>query len=58
MCIIDTHLPLIYLERFAYPWLDDFPPLKRNASFETYWHQAAELGIEQALHLEVDVARH
>jgi len=54
--ILDTHLHLIYLDRFAYPWLDGVPALKRNFHLETYAREAATAGIAQALHMEVDVA--
>jgi predicted TIM-barrel fold metal-dependent hydrolase/L-rhamnose mutarotase len=56
MRIVDTHLHLVYLDRFSYPWLDDSPPLKRQWTFESYWAEAQRLGIETALHMEVDVA--
>ncbi|MEQ1899642.1 MAG: amidohydrolase family protein [Devosia sp.] len=53
MRIIDTHLHLIYLDRFAYPWLDGVPPLKRQWDAPSYWAEAAKLGIDTALHMEV-----
>src|SRR5688572_9956208 len=56
MRILDTHLHLIYPERFSYPWLDDAPELKRRWSVEAYFAEAEGLGIEQAIHMEVDVA--
>jgi len=56
MPIIDTHLHLIYPEKFAYPWLDGAPALKRLFSAESYFAEASGLGIEAALHMEVDVA--
>jgi predicted TIM-barrel fold metal-dependent hydrolase len=56
MRIIDTHLHLVYLDRFSYPWLDGEPALKRQWPVESYFAEAASLGIEQALHMEVDVA--
>lgn len=54
--IIDTHLHLIYLDRFAYPWLDSVPALNRDFTLESYLPQAEAAGIAQALHMEVDVA--
>jgi predicted TIM-barrel fold metal-dependent hydrolase len=54
--IVDAHLHLIYLDRFAYPWLHGVPPLNRNFGLETYLPQAEEAGIVQAIHMEVDVA--
>src|SRR5687768_2443919 len=54
--IIDTHLHLVYLNRFAYPWLDVVPALNRDFTLETYLPQAEAAGIAQALHMEVDVA--
>jgi predicted TIM-barrel fold metal-dependent hydrolase len=55
MRIIDTHLHLIDLERLRYPWLDGVPALKRDFTLEDYWRKARPLGIEGALHMEVDV---
>jgi predicted TIM-barrel fold metal-dependent hydrolase len=55
MRIIDTHLHLIDLPRFRYPWLDAEPALKRNFTLETYKAQARPAGIESMLHMEVDV---
>lgn len=56
MRILDTHLHLVYPERFSYPWLDSTPSLNRPWSVEAYWAEATALGIESALHMEVDVA--
>lgn len=55
MRIVDTHLHLVYQDRFTYPWLDGAPPLKRQWTAEDYFAQAEPLGIETALHMEVDV---
>ena len=54
--IIDTHLHLIYPDRLSYPWLSGAPHLNRPWSLEDYWKEARPLGIEAALHMEVDVA--
>ncbi len=56
MRIVDTHLHLVYLDKFAYPWLAGAPPLNRQWPVEDYWAEAEKLGIEAALHMEVDVA--
>lgn len=56
MRIIDTHLHLIYPERFSYPWLLDAPALNKPFRLEDYWAEARALGITDALHMEVDVA--
>ncbi|MGN6487400.1 MAG: amidohydrolase family protein [Devosia sp.] len=56
MRIVDTHLHLVYQDRFSYPWLAGAPALNRDWSVESYWAEAAPLGIEAALHMEVDVA--
>lgn len=56
MRILDTHLHLIYQDRLSYPWLDDSPPLNRQWTVEDYFAEAEALGIESALHMEVDVA--
>jgi predicted TIM-barrel fold metal-dependent hydrolase/L-rhamnose mutarotase len=55
MRIVDTHLHLIYLDRFSYPWLEG-TPLKRSWTLEEYLAEAEKLGIETSLHMEVDVA--
>jgi predicted TIM-barrel fold metal-dependent hydrolase len=55
MRIVDTHLHLIYPETFSYPWLDNAPELKRPWTAESYWAEAEDLGIEAAIHMEVDV---
>jgi predicted TIM-barrel fold metal-dependent hydrolase len=56
MRILDTHLHLVHLDRFSYPWLADVPPLNRQWSAESYFAEAVPLGVEAALHMEVDVA--
>jgi predicted TIM-barrel fold metal-dependent hydrolase len=56
MRIVDTHLHLVYQRRFAYPWLAGAPALNRDWRIEDYLAQALPLGIETALHMEVDVA--
>lgn len=55
MRIVDTHLHLIYLDKFSYPWLRGVPPLNRQWDWPSYWAEAQKLGIEAALHMEVDV---
>lgn len=54
--ILDTHLHLVYPDRFSYPWLANAPELNRAWSWESYFAEAGPLGIEAALHMEVDVA--
>lgn len=56
MRILDTHLHLVYPNRFSYPWLADAPEINRPWSLEAYFDEALPLGIETALHMEVDVA--
>ncbi len=56
MRIVDTHLHLVYRDRFSYPWLADAPPLNRQWTADDYFAKAIALGIETALHMEVDVA--
>lgn len=53
---IDTHLHLIDRSRLGYPWLAGVPALDRDFLHEEYALQARRLGIEAALHMEVDVA--
>ena len=56
MRILDTHLHLIYPDRFSYPWIGPGHPLNREWSHESYFAEAVPLGIEAALHMEVDAA--
>ncbi len=56
MRIVDTHLHLVYQDRFSYPWLEGAPALNRQWTAEAYFAEAEALGIEAALHMEVDVA--
>ena len=53
--IIDTHLHLIYQDRLRYPWLASVPKLNRDFPLPEYLAEAQGLGIETALHMEVDV---
>jgi predicted TIM-barrel fold metal-dependent hydrolase len=54
--ILDTHLHLVYKDRFSYPWLANVPAIDRQWTAENYFAAAEPLGIEQALHMEVDAA--
>jgi predicted TIM-barrel fold metal-dependent hydrolase len=54
--ILDTHLHLVYQDRFSYPWLAGAPKINRQWTAESYFAEAEGLGIEGALHMEVDVA--
>ncbi len=56
MRIVDTHLHLVHMDRFTYPWLAEAGALNRAWRAEAYASEAAKLGIEAALHMEVDVA--
>ncbi len=53
--MIDTHLHLIYQDRLRYPWLAGAPKLDRDFPLQEYLAEADRLGIEAALHMEVDV---
>ena len=55
MRILDTHLHLVYQDRFTYAWLQGAPKLNRDWTVESYFTEAEALGVEQALHMEVDV---
>lgn len=56
MRILDTHLHLVYPEKFSYPWLAGAPAINRPWPVENYFSEARGLGITGALHMEVDVA--
>lgn len=56
MRIVDTHLHLVHMDRFTYPWLAGAAALNRAWSADGYFAEADKLGIEAALHMEVDVA--
>ncbi len=51
MRIIDTHLHLIYLDRFTYEWLDSCG-INQQWDAPSYFAEAEGLGIEAALHME------
>jgi predicted TIM-barrel fold metal-dependent hydrolase/L-rhamnose mutarotase len=55
MRIVDTHLHLMHLDRFNYPWLKDIPAINRQWTAESFFAEAEKLGIETALHMECDV---
>jgi predicted TIM-barrel fold metal-dependent hydrolase len=56
MRIVDTHVHLLYLDRFTYAWLDTEPAqLRQQWDAPSYFAEAEKLGIEAALHMEVDV---
>ena len=57
MRIIDTHLHLIYPDRFSYPWLRNRPTIDKPWTIDDYFAEALPLGIESAVHMEVDVAQ-
>jgi predicted TIM-barrel fold metal-dependent hydrolase len=48
MRIIDTHLHLIYLDRFTYGWLDS-AGINQQWDAPSYFAEAERLGIEAAL---------
>jgi predicted TIM-barrel fold metal-dependent hydrolase len=54
--ITDTHLHLVYQDRFTYAWLGGAPKLNRQWTVESYFAEAEPLGITEAIHMEVDVA--
>ncbi len=56
MRIVDTHLHLVHMDRFTYPWLAGAGSLNREWGAAAYVAEAQKLGIEAALHMEVDVA--
>lgn len=56
MRILDTHLHLVYPDRFTYPWLANAPAINKPWHVADYFAEAVPLGIESALHMEVDVA--
>ncbi|MEO6013999.1 MAG: amidohydrolase family protein [Devosia sp.] len=51
MRIIDTHLHLIYLDRFSYDWLEG-AGINKQWDAPSYFAEAEGLGIEAALHME------
>jgi predicted TIM-barrel fold metal-dependent hydrolase len=56
MAILDTHMHLVYPDRFTYASAEDDPELRAPSTFETYKAQARPLGITSMIHMEVDVA--
>ncbi len=53
--LIDTHVHLIYRDRLNYPWLSNVAALDRDATYDQYAATARRVGIDGALHMEVDV---
>lgn len=53
--IVDTHLHLINKSALTYPWLSGVPALDRDFLYSTYEAEARRVGIDTALHMEVDV---
>ncbi|WP_457580413.1 amidohydrolase family protein [Ensifer canadensis] len=53
--IVDTHLHLINKSTLTYPWLSGVPALDRDFLYSTYEAEARRVGIDTALHMEVDV---
>lgn len=56
MRILDTHLHLIYPDRFSYPWLVNATSINKPWTAADYFAEALALGIESAIHMEVDVS--
>lgn len=54
--LIDTHLHLVYPDRFSYPWMEGAPALKKPFTLEDYEDLTRGAAIEAALFMEVDVA--
>ena len=56
MRIIDTHLHLVYKDRFTYPWLDGAPAINRQWTAQAYFAEAERLGIDARVALDACVA--
>ncbi|WP_418595208.1 amidohydrolase family protein [Ponticoccus sp. (in: a-proteobacteria)] len=54
IALFDTHLHLVDRERIHYPWLKEVPALDRDWTLADYQTTARRIGIEGALHMEVD----
>ena len=54
--ILDTHLHLVYPDRFTYPAAGADPELRQPGHLETYLAEARPLGITRMIHMEVCVA--
>lgn len=54
--IVDTHLHLVYPDRFFYPAVVGDPEVARPWPIETYVAEARPLGISRMIHMEVCVA--
>lgn len=52
---IDTHLHLLYPERFSYPWVENVPPLQGAFTLEGYKEATEGCGIAGAVFMEADV---
>lgn len=52
---IDTHQHLLYPDKFAYSWANDFPALQGRFAIDDYQEAARACGVKQTLFMEVDV---
>ena len=53
--LIDTHLHLVYPDRFHHDWIAGLPPLQKAFTLEDYTALTEGLGVGRALFMEVDV---
>jgi len=53
--MIDTHLHLLYPDRFSYSWTRAYPALAKAFTLEDYRREAEGCGIRGSLFMEVDV---
>ncbi|MEO1103466.1 MAG: amidohydrolase, partial [Pseudomonadota bacterium] len=54
--IIDAHLHLYDPERLSYPWMADVPPLQSRHELGEFDAARADVEVQAAVFLEVDVA--
>jgi predicted TIM-barrel fold metal-dependent hydrolase len=54
--ILDTHLHLLYQEKFAYDWCADLPALNQDFKIETYQDLIDGHGVSGSIFMEVDIA--
>lgn len=53
--ILDTHLHLLYTEKFHYDWCDDLPALAKDFKLGQFEDIVSEHGLAGSLFMEVDV---
>lgn len=55
--IVDTHVHLFDLKEFRYPWLNDFPKLKKNFLLADYFETIKNFNLSSVIFIEANVQK-